>query len=68
MKPSNRFTLNRADVEKWVKNAATFLAPAALIFLVAIQSGVPLKDALLAVYTWGLSTAIDLLRKYIAGK
>lgn len=65
---SERFTLNKEDLLKWGKNTLTFLAPALLIFLVAIQSGVPIKEALYSVYLWGLNTSIDLLRKFIASK
>ena len=64
---SSRFTLNRTDIEKWLKNAAIFSAPFLLVFLVAIQSGVELKDALVAVYLYALNISIDLLRKFIAG-
>lgn len=64
---SNRFELNREDLKKWLNNAAVFLAPAALIFLVEINSGHTLEQALIAIKVWALSTAIDLLRKFIAG-
>lgn len=62
---SGRFTLNQYDWAKWGKNAAIFFAPALLILLVALQNGVPMHDALIAVYGWGLNTAVDLLRKFI---
>jgi len=68
MKHSKRFALNKQDVRKWLINTAVFLAPALLVFLTAIQSGVPVKQALLAVYTYLLNVAIDLLKKFVASK
>lgn len=64
---SPKFTLNKNDVEKWARNSAIFFAPFALVFLLAIQSGTPVKQALLAVYLYGLNVTIDLLRKFIDG-
>ena len=64
---SKRFTLNKEDVRKWLKNTAIFLAPAVLVFLVAIQSGTPREEALYLVYLWLLNTAIDLTRKFVVG-
>jgi len=65
---SKRFTFNKEELLKVGKNALIFLAPALIIFLTAIQSGVPIKDALNLIYLWGLNTAIDLLRKFTEGK
>lgn len=65
---SKRFSLNKEDVLKWAKNTLTFLAPALIIFLTAIQSGVPIKEALYSIYLWGLNVAIDLLKKFVASK
>jgi hypothetical protein len=64
---SERFTLNKEDVKKWLKNTAIFFAPALLVFLVAIQSGTTREEALYLVYLWLLNTAIDLTRKFVAG-
>ena len=63
---SSNYQLIKNDIKRWGKNTLTFLAPTLLVFLIAIQSGVPVKDALVTVYLWGLNVAIDLLRKYIA--
>lgn len=63
---SKAWELNKADFKKRLKNTLVFLAPALLIFLIAIQSGIPVDEALLSVYTWGLSTAIDLTKKFIS--
>lgn len=65
---SKKFTLNSEDAQKIYKNALTFLLPALLVFLVQIQAGVEVKQALYAVYLWGLNTTIDLIRKFIEGK
>jgi hypothetical protein len=63
---SERFTLNQQDLRKWAENTWIFLAPALLFFLIQIQAGKSIDDALQAVYIWGLNTVIDLLRKFIA--
>lgn len=65
---SKRFTLNKEDVKKWAINTLTFLAPALIIFLTAIQAGVTVKEALYAIYLWGLNVSIDLLKKFIQEK
>lgn len=49
--------------KKWTKNSLTFLAPALVIFLTAIQNGVPVKQAMYSVYLWGLNVLIDALKK-----
>jgi hypothetical protein len=54
------------DWEKWLRNTAIFGAPFILVFLVAVQSGVPFKDALITMYLYGLNVAIDLVRKFVA--
>jgi hypothetical protein len=64
-KQSKRFRLNNDDVKRILTNAGIFLAPALLIFLVQIQAGVKVSEALYAVYLWALNTVIDLLRKFI---
>ncbi|MBU1142015.1 MAG: hypothetical protein KKH92_00050, partial [Firmicutes bacterium] len=48
---------------KWGKNTLIFAAPALVIFLTAIQQGVPVNQALYSVYLWGLNVAIDALKK-----
>lgn len=64
---SKRFTFNSADYKKILLNAVTFSAPALIVFLTAIQSGVPVKDALYAVYLFVLNVAVDMLKKYVKG-
>jgi hypothetical protein len=65
---SKKFTLNSEDAQKIYKNALIFLAPALLVFLVQIQAGVEVKQALNAVYLWAMNTTIDMLRKFIEGR
>ena len=54
------------DWDKWLKNTAVFAAPLLLVFLVAIQAGTPIKEALFAVYLYALNLTIDLIKKFIA--
>lgn len=59
-------SLSKEDIQKWAKNLLVFFAPAFIIFLMALQSGAELKDALLPVYSWLLGTLIDLFKKFKA--
>lgn len=54
------------DWQKWLKNTSIFFAPFALVFLVSIQQGSDLKDALNILYLFALNTAIDLIRKFMS--
>ena len=65
---SERFTLNTDDVKKWAKNAVIFSAPALLVFLLSIQEGRSIEESLIVLKLWALNTAIDILRKFIAGE
>lgn len=60
--------LNKEELFKWLKNTLVFLDPAIVIFLIAIQNGVPVQQALYSVYLWGLNVAIDFFKKLSAGK
>jgi len=53
------------DWGKWLKNTAIFFAPFLLVFLVAIQGGSDIKDALNILYLFALNTSIDLIRKFM---
>ena len=64
---SKKFSLNEVDREKILKNAKIFLAPALLVFLTQIKSGVDIKQAMYCVYLWGLNVSIDTLIKFIRG-
>ncbi len=65
---SNRFTLNQEDLKKVATNALIFSAPALLAFFTTLQATGSLKMAGVALYTWSLSTVVDLLRKFTEGK
>ncbi len=75
--PSPKWSLNNADVRKWLKNAAIFLAPLAIIYLVPVasnlQDGFAWSDFALTPVTEGaivlyvVNTALDFFRKLIAG-
>lgn len=67
MQPSNRFTLSKEDIIAWLKNSAIFFAPFALVFLLALQQGSDLKDALNILKLYGLNVVIDILRKFVGG-
>ena len=64
---SKRFTLNKEDMAEWLQNTAIFAAPFLLVFLLAIQNGSDMKDALNILYLYALNVAIDILRKFISG-
>lgn len=58
--------VKKTEMRKRVRNSVVFLAPALLVFLTAVQSGVPADQALIAVYTWLVNAFIDLTKKFIA--
>ena len=63
---SGRFQFNRYDFEKWWRNTLIFLSPALIVFLTQIKLGVPIKEALGALYVWILGIVLDWLRKFSA--
>lgn len=63
---SKRGVLTTEGIRLVAQNALIFAAPALLVFLTVIQSGGGIKEASVALYTWGLNTFIDLLRKIVA--
>lgn len=64
---SKKFTLNKEDLQKWLYNSFVFSAPFLLVFLLAIQQGKSIQDALYVLYLYALNVTIDLLRKFTAG-
>ena len=64
---NQRFTLDKENILKWLKNTLIFAAPFLVVFLEAIKSGVDIKDALYILYLYGINVMIDLLKKFIAG-
>lgn len=63
---SQRFTLNKQDINKWAKNGLIFFGPGILLVLIAIQSGKTPQEALYIFWYWLLALVIDLLRKFIS--
>ncbi len=61
---SGPFHLGQKDVLKFIDDATYFFVPGAVIFIGAIQMGVPTKDAFIALWTWFLSQVANLLRKW----
>jgi hypothetical protein len=68
MKPSARFTFNKADFLNWGKNTLIFLGPALLVLLASFQSAVPSDYKYGALILFVLNIATDFLRKFVAGK
>jgi len=68
MKPSKRFTLNKADLIAWSKNALWFLTPTLLVLIPSIVGVIPSdwKYAAIAIYL--LNRVMDMLRRWQAGK
>jgi len=74
---SPRFSLNYADVSKWLRNTWVFLAPVATIYLVFVaanlQGGfawaafIPSKEVIGAGALYLVNVALDLARKVTAG-
>lgn len=64
-KESKRFSLNKADLVKFVKDAFVFAIPAIIVGLEAYQRG---EDPVIAIKVWAGGMAINLLKKYIKGK
>ena len=65
---SDQFRLDENEVKKWLENMAIFFAPAALVFLMSVQSGKSVEESLIVLKLWGINTAIDILRKFINKK
>lgn len=60
--------LNSQDWKVIGKQLYKYTSPLLLVFLIAIQRGVPMKDALLLVYAAALQMAINILTKLNAGE
>lgn len=58
--------VTETEYMKVLRNAALFLAPAALLALIQLQGGASWEEIANILYLWLLNTAIDLLRKFIA--
>ncbi len=65
---SRRFELNRADWKRWGKNALIFLGPTLIVLFTSISEQIPKDWAFGAVLLYLLNLALDLLRKFLAGR
>ncbi len=65
---SQRFTLNKQDLQKWGTNALIFAGPALIVLLASIKDIIP-KQAEWGVFAlFVVDIVTDLIRKFIAGK
>ena len=64
---SPKGTLNRQDWLVLGKATLKYFAPLIVIFLVALQNGMPIKDALVVVYGGLLQLAINFFSKLSDG-
>ena len=75
---SPKYSLSSVDMQKWGTNLGLFLAPVALIYLVAVitainNNGVSLADfvpdqlTVGAIVLYVLNAGVDILRKFTAG-
>jgi len=64
MEKSKKNELIWADIRRWGMNTIIFTSPALIIFLTALANGVPVKDAMFAMYPVMVNALIDILRKY----
>ncbi|MDQ3008824.1 MAG: hypothetical protein M3Q81_04485 [bacterium] len=62
---SERFKLTIQDMKKWARNVLLFTAPSLIIFLGAINQGVPIEQAGLVLQAALLNACIDLLKKFV---
>jgi len=54
------------DWKRWAHNAFVFSSGSILVFLIALQSGATLQQALVALYGAIINAVIDLIKKYQA--
>ncbi len=63
---STRWSLSDYQQSALLKSLYKYTAPLLLVFLVALQQGKPLQDALWIVYGAFLQLAINFLSKFVA--
>lgn len=74
---NQKFSLNAADVQRWIANLIVFLAPVALIYLAAViatinSSGISLASFAPNALTVGamvlyvLNAVVDIIRKFVS--
>lgn len=62
---SPTYKLIKADMRRWLKNTALFLAPALLLFLTQLSIGSSLQESLPVMYLWLINTLMDVTRKFL---
>jgi hypothetical protein len=62
---SDRFTLSSPQVQAIFKSLWKYSLPLVLVFLLELQKGTPVKQALPILYGAGLQLAINFLSKYL---
>lgn len=65
---SPKWQLVPEDYKKFVRDMLIFLIPATIAFLTVLQRGGSIEEAGIAIYTWALSQAINLLQKWAGEK
>lgn len=65
---SPKGTLNKEDLMLMGKQALKYFSPLIVVFLVSIQGGMPIKDAMVLVYGGLLQMAINFFSKLQAGE
>lgn len=67
---SKRFSLNRDDLKRVLKNALIFAAPALLVLLADVSRALPdwVSGPWLVVALWVVNFLTDLIRKFLSGK
>lgn len=63
---SERFSLNKEQLQSFGRALVKYTAPLLLMFLLSIQAGTPVKDALWLVYGAALQVAINFLSKFVS--
>ena len=62
---SKRYSLNKEQQDSLKRAMAKYIAPLLLVFLLAIQQGTPVVDALWIVYGAALQLTINFLSKFV---
>jgi hypothetical protein len=65
---SPKWKLIPEDYQKFMRDMLIFSIPAGIVFLTVLQQGGTVEEAGIAIYTWALSQAINLLQKWAGEK
>jgi uncharacterized membrane protein len=75
MKPSAKYSLNKADIKAQAKSALIFLGPSILAFFVALSPAIEslkadttTKMILIVIVKYVLDQLTGILRRFLAGK